>query len=72
MKWLIIVFISLTLCGVSSAFAYYFDDRYALEDTSTREAMSFAAFVVMTINAILFGLSCVVFSIAALIDIFGG
>lgn len=74
MKWLIIVVILLVLCGVSSALAYYFHNRYTyeLEDTETQEAMSFAAFVVMTISAILFGISCAVFFIAALIDVFGG
>ena len=72
MKWLIIVFILLTLCGVSSALAYYFNNRYDSENTETQEAMSFAAFVVMTICAILLGISCAVFFIAALIDVFGG
>lgn len=72
MKWLIIVLISLALCGASSALAYYFYIRYDSADTETREVMSFAAFVVMTIGAILLGISCAVFFIAALIDVFRG
>ena len=72
MKWLIIVLILLVLCGASSALAYYFYNRHDLEDTETQEAMSFAAFVVMTIGAILLGIACAVFFIAALIDVFGG
>lgn len=72
MKWMIIVMILLALCGVSSANAYYFYNRYDSEDTETQEAMSFAVFVTMTIGAILLGISCAVFFIAALIDVFGG
>ena len=74
MKWLIIVLILLALCGVSSALAYYFYNRHDLgeAETETQEVMLFAAFVVMTIFAIMLGMACAAFFIATLVDVLGG